>query len=380
MRLVPLILAASLACGEDAPLPPGAPTAGTPAVGTTSTATPAPAPASPPPREPRPAQPSRSGDDPTAGHTPREQDGMVFVPGGVVRLGPPRAQFKAGGPLPGGPPRAPTLEGRPGGPGAPGGPPPVAPRRDHKGGGPGAGAPTPWRFMGGQGLEPRRVEVTDFWLDQTEVTRAAYRVFLEDTGYRPPHVDEPWADEGYNWTDTAPPPGTEAHPVILASWHDARAYCSWAGKRLPGEPEWQLAALGVADHSRTFPWGDAYDGSRLNHGRMEQPNFDDSDGYLKTAPVGSFATGRSWVGADDLYGNAWEFTEDARVERWEDASFTSQGELLRSYEAAGPSLYVAVRGGSYFFDAEQHPAGERNQFLPELRRKTSGFRCARDAG
>ena len=375
MRLVTLTLAAGLGCSGEGPAPAAvAPMAeGTAAAGTAPSAAPSAAPADP---TPPPVPAARPKDDPTAGHTPREQDGMVYVPGGVVRLGPPRMQFRAGGPLPGGPPRPPPMAGGPGGPGTPGGPPPVAPRRDAQP--QGAGAPTPWRFMGGQGLEPRRVEVPAFWLDRTEVTRGAYQRFLEETGYRPPHVDEPWADEGYNWHGTAPPAGTTAHPVILASWYDARAYCAWAGKRLPGEPEWQLAALGVADHSRTFPWGDAYDGARLNHGRMQQPNFDDSDGYLKTAPVGAFPTGRSWVGADDLFGNAWEFTADARVERWEDARFTAQGKLLRGYRAEGPSLYVAVRGGSYFFDAQQHPAGERNQFLPELRRKTSGFRCAKD--
>jgi len=305
---------------------------------------------------------------------------MVYVPGGTVSMGPPRVRFRAGGPLPGGPPQpAPDAEGpRPGAAGGtPAALPPVVPRRDPKHGG---GAPAPWRFLGGQGLEARDVEVEPFWLDQTEVTRASYATFLDDTGYRPPHVDEPWADEGYNWTGKRPPTGTEAHPVVLVSWHDARAYCAWAGKRLPREAEWQLAALGVKDHARAYPWGDTYDGARLNHGRMEQPNFDEGDGFRKTAPVGSFPSGRAWTGADDLFGNAWEFTSDARIDRWEDASFEASGAAIKELRADQPALYVAVRGGSYFFDAEQHPAGERNQFLPELRRKTSGFRCARDDG
>lgn len=370
MRLVPLILAASLGCGEE-PSGPAVPAETQEAAAPDSRAA-----------ETRPEQTPRSGNDPTSGHTPKELDGMVFVPGGVVHLGRPRAQYKAGAPLPGGPPQPRPDAAGPGGPGTPGGPPPVVPHRDPKAGsgGAGGGAPTPWRFKGGQGLNRRRVHSGDFWLDGTEVTRAAYRRFLEDTGYRPPHVDEPWADEGYNWNGMQPPPGTDDHPVILTSWHDARAYCAWAGKRLPGEAEWQLAALGVAGHSRTFPWGDTYDGARLNHGSLADPFFDDSDGHLKTAPVGSFPSGRSWVGADDLYGNAWEFTADARVERWEDATFTQKGDVLQSYRASGPSLYVAVRGGSYFFDFVEHPAGERNHFLPELRRKTTGFRCARDAG
>lgn len=360
---------ALLGCGEEPPDAP-APVAGDAAEAGGPAAAP-------------PVQPPRSKDDPTADHTPVEADGMVRVPGGTVKLGPPRVRFKAGGPLPGGRPGPGPggrgKAGKGGKAGKAGAPPPVAPHRDPTKGGAG-GAPAPWRFLGGQGLEPKRVEVAPFWLDSTEVTRAAYARFLDETGYRPPHVDEAWAEEGYNWQGTTPPPGTEDHPVVLVSWYDARAYCAWAGKRLPREAEWQLAALGVADHARTYPWGDAYDGSRLNHGRMEQPNFDDSDGYLKTAPVGSFPSGRAWTGADDLFGNAWEFTADARIDRWEDATFTVHGKRLRDLRADGPALYVSVRGGSYFFDAEQHPAGERNQFLPELRRKTSGFRCARDDG
>ena len=379
MRLGTLSLGALLVaggCGDSAPsgIPDPQPATQTAAQPETQRATAA--------GDAPPVQSPRSEDDPTGSHEPRMDDGMVFVPAGVVSMGPPRVRFRAGGPLPVGRPQpAPGAGDAPAAApdGPPGALPPVVPRRDPVKGG-ARGAPAPWRFLGGQGLESREVEVAAFWLDETEVTRAAYARFLEDTGYRPPHVDEPWADEGYNWHGTSPPEGTEDHPVVLVNWHDARMYCGWAGKRLPREAEWQMAALGVAGHARAYPWGDQYDGSRLNHGRMEQPNFDESDGYKKTAPVGRFPTGRAWTGASDLFGNAWEFTADARIDRWEDASFDTRGQRLVGLRADRPALYVAVRGGSYFFDAEQHPAGERNQFLPELRRKTSGFRCARDDG
>jgi len=232
-----------------------------------------------------------------------------------------------------------------------------------------------WKSYGGHGLEARKVQVEGFWIDRTEVTRAAYREFLIATGYRPPYVDEEWAEDGWNWSGADFPPGTGEHPVVLVSWYDARAYCSWADKRLPSEAEWQLASLGT--DGRTFPWGDEYDADKLNHGKMEEPNFDDSDGWLYTSPVGSYPTGAGPNGLEDSFGNAWEFTEDARVDTWNQYSFSRTIGGIRDVTAPGPGLYVAVRGGAYFFDLRPNPAGERNHFLPELRRKTSGFRCAR---
>jgi len=232
--------------------------------------------------------------------------------------------------------------------------------------------------MRGQRLEPRRTWVDTFLIEPTEVTRAQYQRFLVDTGYRAPHVDEAWARDGWNWDGTHPPPGTAQHPVVLTNWYDAQEYCRWAGSRLPTEAEWQLAALGPMESATRFPWGDDYSGDRLNHGRMAQPNFDDSDGYRTTAPVGSFPSGRSRYGLEDSFGNAWEFTADFRIDSWEQATGQTRQGGWTGTRAPGPGLYVAVRGGSYFFDMSHHPGGERNEFLVDLRRKTSGFRCARD--
>ena len=240
-------------------------------------------------------------------------------------------------------------------------------------------AAVPWELTSGEDLPQRKVAVSAFWMDRTEVTRAAYSVFLEETGYRPPSVEEEWAEAEWNWTGTSPPPGTEDHPVVLVSWYDASAYCEWAGKRLPTEAEWQLAALGAAVSAGLYPWGDAYDGLRANHGRLDGDNYDDSDGFRTTSPVGAFPGGRSSAGLEDAFGNAWEFTADWRVDDWSLVrGEQAQGGVIMDATAPGPGLYVAVRGGSYFFDLETFPQGERHAFLPEIRRKTSGFRCARD--
>jgi formylglycine-generating enzyme required for sulfatase activity len=235
--------------------------------------------------------------------------------------------------------------------------------------------PALFRSRGGQLIKARVVRVSGFWIDRTEVTREVYQKFLIATGYRPPYVAEEWADEQWNWRGTDFPEGTGQYPVVLANFYDATAYCAWAGKRLPTEPEWQLAALGTAGENRLFPWGNDYDGNKFNHGKMMEPNFDDSDGYLYTSPVGAFPAGQSPSGLEDAFGNAWEFTSDWRVDSWRLTSFDSEGQ--ENVRSLGPGLYVAVRGGAYFFDLRPNPAGERNHFLPELRRKTSGFRCAR---
>ena len=303
---------------------------------------------------------------------------MVHVPAAVVRSGRKMTPPVDGFAQPGGPP----------GGGAPGGPPattgamgaPPAGIGPDLGLAPGAALAHGGRPMGRQvsdPLEARDVDVSDFWIDLTEVTRGQYAVFLQDTGYRAPYVDEPWAEEDWNWDGDTPPAGTDALPVVLASWYDARAYCAWAGKRLPTEAEWQLAALGPKDDERLFPWGNDYDGAKLNHGTIEPPNYDDSDGYLRTSPVGTFPAGASRYGLQDAFGNAWEWTADVRVASWDEVLGQRQGGHIVDAHTSEVGLYAAVRGGAYFFDLRPNPAGERNGFVMELRRKSSGFRCAR---
>ena len=307
---------------------------------------------------------------------------MVKVPAAVVRLGrkltPPVAGFvwAGAGPVPpaNGPVGPPAPNGGiPGGAPIQPGPRPGAPDLGRAPGStPSVGRPAP------DPLEARDVDVSAFWIDRTEVTQGQYALFLVDTGYRPPFVDEPWAQDGWEWDGPETPAVTADHPVVLVSWWDAREYCEWAAKRLPTEAEWQLAAIGPADTERSFPWGDEYDGDKLNHGTIEPPNYDDSDGYARTSPVGSFPAGVSPYGLLDAFGNAWEWTADVRVASWSDMAGEREGQRLRDPHTGILGLYAAVRGGAYFYDLRPNPAGERSAFLPELRRKTSGFRCAKD--
>jgi formylglycine-generating enzyme required for sulfatase activity len=226
-------------------------------------------------------------------------------------------------------------------------------------------------------LPMRSVRVSGFWIDATEVTREAYRAFLLDTGYRPPFVDEEWALHHWNWSGTDYPPGTGDHPVVMASWHDARAYCAWAGKRLPTEAEWQLAVLGPAQDEWAYPWGQTYQHGLANNGQAREPNFDDSDGWLYTSPVGAFPRGASRSGVLDGFGNAWEWIADLRVKSWDQVQGGDHDGVLTDPHTGTLGNYAVNRGGSYFFDISLIPWGERSAGLTETRRKTTGFRCAR---
>jgi formylglycine-generating enzyme required for sulfatase activity len=185
---------------------------------------------------------------------------------------------------------------------------------------------------GSPGRPARRVQLDSFYIDSTEVTVAAYARYLAAIG-RPP----PWR---------ASP--DSAWPATAILWVEAEAYCRWRDSlgRLPSEDEWEAAARG--DAGRAYPWGNTWVAGRAN--------ADNIVGSLQ--PVGAFPRGRSWVGAVDLVGNAWEWTATA--------------------DTGANGVRHVIKGGGF----DSPPPNSLSAFraaLPDDRAAlaNTGFRCAR---
>jgi formylglycine-generating enzyme required for sulfatase activity len=196
-----------------------------------------------------------------------------------------------------------------------------------------------------------------FFLDRTEVTNAQYAEFVDATKHAPP-VNS-FDPAGLNlWQDGQPPDALLQHPVVNVRWSDARAYCSWAGKRLPTEAEWEWAAKGP--EGWLWPWGSGFEQARANTRER---------GLGNTLPAGADLANASWVGALDMGGNAWEWTSSL--------SLPYPYDITDGRENPDRDGSRAIRGGSWLDPASSAHTSGRNQFDPALANINLGFRCAR---
>lgn len=278
-----------------------------------------------------------------------------------------------------------------------------------------------------------RVHVDGFWMDETEVTNAQFRAFVEATGHvttaektptweelrqhLPPGIPKPPADrlvpgsmvftptagkvdlkditQWWKWTPGAcwkhpegPGSGIDGmddHPVVHVSWDDAVAYARWAGKRLPTEVEWEFAARGGLE-GQPYVWGDEPpDPGRANLWQGEFPHRNTAeDGYVRTAPVKSYPP--NGYGLYDVAGNVWEWCADLyrrnlyseRKNAGVAVNPTGPTESLDPRHPFGPSR--VQRGGSFLCNdsyCSRYRPSARHGCSPDTGMSHVGFRCAR---
>lgn len=172
-----------------------------------------------------------------------------------------------------------------------------------------------------------------FWIDVTEVTRESFGEYCS----RQPNCTNQSNDTSY----------LPSHPINNITWFEASSYCASRQARLPTETEWEYAARGPDEF--TYPWGNQFNPEFVHAGER-------SMGI--TAPVGSYPMGASWVGAQDMVGNLWEWT------------------------SSSPGTFVekrVIRGGSWLNTQAFLITSNRHSESPYFKNEDLGFRCAKDS-
>lgn len=289
----------------------------------------------------------------------------------------------------------------------------------------------------GDEFPKHRVKISDFYMDEHEVTVAEFMEFVTATGYKtvaeqdvdwdelkkqlPPNTPKPDAQDlkagaivfnyapetvkknnlanwwvfkqGAYWKK---PEGKSVDietiknfPVTQISWYDAMAYAKWVGKRLPTEAEYEYAMRG-GENNKMYPWG----GESVNEGAWKgnflQGNFPYNntalDGFEKLAPVKSFPPNA--YGLYDIAGNVWEWTMDwysplyyKELKDRGEVAINPKGSVKSEELYNSQAMNKVVRGGSFLCN-DDWCSGYRNarrmRLTPDSGMQHLGFRLVRD--
>lgn len=189
-----------------------------------------------------------------------------------------------------------------------------------------------------------KIQVKPFYIDHYEVTNDEYAKFVRLTRRNPPA----------HWREGQYENGEARLPVVNVTWYEARAFCEWAGKRLPVEAEWEYAARGR--DNRLYPYGNEW-----------KPRFSNAreTGLDKPQAVGSYPEGDSTFGVADLAGNVAEWTETEFLP-------------YPGSQARRDDGHRIIRGGGFRVPAREQTATERFFDRPSASYDFVGFRCAKD--
>ena len=204
-------------------------------------------------------------------------------------------------------------------------------------------------------MPQRSIYLDAFYIDETEISNDAYRRCVAAGACdRPDYRGGRYAPPGY-YDD----PLFGDYPVVHVRWDQARAYCGWAGARLPTEAEWEKAARGTEGFA--YPWGNQFDPNLANT---------QEGGGDRLRPAGSYPAGASPYGVLDMAGSLWEWVED-----WFDPGYYSEMPD-RNPPPAPAGTDKVLRGGGY--SSFRHYARTTNRGFenPNTSSAYRGFRCA----
>jgi len=207
------------------------------------------------------------------------------------------------------------------------------------------------------------VQVDAFEIDVTEVRVSAYARCVEEGVCSPPNTTSSDCTGDYAQYRNFAKQGRENHPVNCVSWHQAKRYCNWRGKRLPSGAEWEMAARG--EDGRQYPWGNEVPSCERTI--MVSSKDGAGCGRWTTWPVGSKPRGASPFGVLDMAGNVWEWTTEF---------YRLPPNRGRANAPFIPQLRM-FRGGSFYSSTENLESAAGGVHNAAWSAHDIGFRCAR---